>query len=413
MKQHYPKEYFSALLTSVLGNQTKVAEYIAEAASRGIRVLPPDINESRVTFAVSGKDIRFGLLAIRNVGRQFLEQILEERGQRPFRSFEEFTERMASSDLNRRMVESLIKAGAFDRLGVYRSRLLASYERLIDQATEKGRNNLSGQLDMFSTMPAGETETSYFSYPQIPELGVREKLLMEREATGMFFSGQLLDGYSKHLAILSPQSISELVGEDADPQDKARADIAGIISSVSVKNTKNGERMAFFTVEDASGEMECVAFARQFAQASHLIRADAAAFVSGTVSLREDEPPKLLVNRIEELVENASFREDMARAEETPKKTATTAEPPKTAPVKAGKTIPRDAKRLFLRVQDTEGESYRKALNLAQIFEGSFPLAIYDAKTKQYDFSKGGVAVSPYLIEQFCLLLGEENVILK
>ena len=174
LKAHYPCEYLSALLTSVLGNQTKVAEYIAECTGRGIRVLPPDINESRVEFAVTDGNIRFGLLAIRNVGRQFLEQILDERRRGKFASFEDFINRMDAGSLNKRMVEALIKAGTFDRLGVFRSRLLASYERIIDQAAEKGRNNIVGQLDMFSTLatPAGE-KAQMFDYPRKTADGAR------------------------------------------------------------------------------------------------------------------------------------------------------------------------------------------------------------------------------------------------
>jgi DNA polymerase-3 subunit alpha len=198
LKCHYPHAYFAALLTSVLGNHIKIAEYIAECSSRGIRVLPPDINESRMYFSVGGNDIRFGLLALRNVGRQFLERILEERRHGKFTSFDNFIDRMPAGELNKRMVESLLKAGTFDGLGVARSRMLAMYELMIDRASEKGKNNLDGQLDMFS-MQMGAGTTPKFEYPELPELAIREKLLMEKEATGMYFSGQMLDEYAKHV----------------------------------------------------------------------------------------------------------------------------------------------------------------------------------------------------------------------
>ena len=405
LKAHYPCEYLSALLTSVLGNQTKVAEYIAECTGRGIRVLPPDINESRVEFAVTDGNIRFGLLAIRNVGRQFLEQLLDERRRGKFASFEDFINRMDAGSLNKRMVEALIKAGTFDRLGVYRSRLLASYERIIDQAAEKGRNNIVGQLDMFSMSetPAGERE-QMFDYPPLPELSPREKLLMEREATGMFFSGQLLDSYSKHLKLLSPTPITELTGEDAAPQEKQRVTVAGMITAVTLKNTKRGERMAFFRLEDQYGEIECVVFARQFTESAHLVRTDLAVAVTGTVSLREDEPPKILVNRMEELTDNASFREP------TEKRPAPPARESGTSPAAPA---PQQPKRLFLRVPDRTGPLWVKTKALAEIFEGPFPLAIYDASTKQYDFGHAGVSLDDYVLKQFCELLGGENVILK
>ena len=409
LKAHYPCEYLSALLTSVLGNQTKVAEYIAECTGRGIRVLPPDINESRVEFAVTEDgNIRFGLLAIRNVGRQFLEQILEERRRGRFASFEDFISRMQAGDLNKRMVEALIKAGTFDRLGVFRSRLLAAYERIIDQAAEKGRNNLVGQLDMFSAVPgSGPAQEQLFAYPELPELSPREKLLMEREATGMFFSGQLLDSYSRHLAILSPTPLSELVGEGAEPSERQRVTVAGMITSVTMKNTKAGDRMAFFRLEDQYGEIECVVFSRQFGNCAHLVRSDLAVSVTGTVSLRDDEPPKILVSGIGELIDNASFREP-AKAPKTAD--AAPAETPDPSARQAGPMRP---KRLFLRVPDREGKLWVRTRALMEIFDGAFPVAVYDAGAGQYDFSHPGLALDDYVLTQFRDLLGTDNVILK
>ncbi len=422
LKCHYPHAYFSALLTSVLGNQTKIAEYISECSARGIRVLPPDINESRITFSVCGKDIRFGLLALKNVGKSFLQQILNERRHGAFASFEDFIDRMPAGDLNKRMVESLLKAGTFDRLGVYRSRLLCVYEDLIDRVAEKGRNNLDGQLDMFS-MPGASTAAPACVYPEIPELGIREKLLMEKEATGMYFSGQMLDEYSRHLDILKPTPLSEIVSDDADPVDKARASVAGIITSVTQKTTRNGDAMAFFTLEDRVAEIECLAFARQYGELSHLIRTDAAIFVSGSLSLREDEPPKLIVNRIEPLVENARLRPEDVRVE--PQEREPNAESPRggsvparvttaTAPVApATPAIPAAPRRLFLRVPDAKGRLFLKARNLVELFEGGFPAFFYFADEKRYEVEPLGVALSDYLLGELRQLLGEENIILK
>ncbi len=409
LKCHHPREYFSALLTSVLGSQTKVAEYIAECASRGIRVLPPDINESRMYFSVSGKNIRFGLLALKNVGKQFLEQILRERKYGAFTSFEDFIDRMPAGDLNRRMVEALLKAGTFDGLGAHRSQMLAMYERMIDRAAEKGRNNIEGQLDMFST-PGMEKPSISYEYPNIAEFGIREKLLMEKEATGMYFSGQMLDEYTKHLACLTVQPIAELVDEDADLADKARVSVAGMVTSVTLKTTKKGDRMAFFTIEDRMAEIECIAFARHFSAYSHLIRTDCAVYVSGTVSLREDEPPKLLLGHMDELTENARFREEDAKTVAKDAERANAAEQTRAAKTSS---VPLQARRLFLRVPNTEGELYRKACNLAELFDGDFPLFFYDASKREYSKVPMGVAMSDYVRREFCALLGEENVILK
>ncbi len=417
LKAHYPQQYFSALLTSVLGSQTKVAEYIAEASSRGIRVLPPDINESRMYFSTDGKDIRFGLLALKNVGPQFLQQILEERRHGKFASFEEFVDRMPSGDLNRRMVESLIKGGAFDRLGVYRSRLLAVYEMMLDRAAEKGRNNLDGQLDMFSMPGSAANAAPAVAYPNIPELGVREKLMMEKEAAGMYFSGNMLDEYEQHLAHLSVISVSDIVGEEADPVEKATASIAGMITSVTVKNTKNGDRMAFFTLEDRMAEIECVAFSRQFASLSHLIRRDAGVYVTGNISLREDEAPKLLVQHMEELIENNRFdavayhaaTQNTPLARRDPPKNASTPQKNTAIPTPTAKA----PTRLFLRVPDAQGTTYLKAYNLSELFDGNFPVYFYYADEKRYEVTPVGVALSDYVLGEFRTLLGDENVILK
>ncbi len=415
LKCHYPHAYFSALLTSVLGNQVKVAEYIAECSARGIRVLPPDINESRMYFSTSGKDIRFGLLALKNVGKQFLQQILEERRRGAFSSFEDFVNRMPAGELNKRMVEGLLKAGAFDGLGVYRSRLLRVYESMIDRAAEKGRNNLDGQLDMFSAMGAVETAPKC-EYPDIPELSVREKLLMEKEATGMYFSGQMLDEYQKHLELLAPASIADYVGEDCDPVDKARVSFAGIVTAVTTKNTRSGDRMAFFTLEDRMGEIECVVFARQFAEHAHLIHLDSAIYVSGNLSLREDEPPKLLVNRFEALIDDTRFDPSIhGKQTPMPKETMPSVEQSKTeTPERPAPSEEKKApRRLFLRVPGIDSALYRKALNLAELFEGDFPMYFYFADEKRYEPDAHGLFLSDYVLRELRGLLGDENVILQ
>lgn len=407
-KCHHATEYYAALLTSVLGNQPKVAEYIAESGTRGIRVLPPDINESRDTFSVSGRDIRFGLLSLKNVGQNFLARIFEERARGKFTSFENFITRMPAGELNKRMVEALIKSGAFDRLGVYRSRLLAVYESLIEQAQDAGKNRLDGQLDMFSALSGGEVSAPSVTYPDIPELGIHEKLMMEKEASGMYFSGNMLDGYSKHLDLLRPAPISSITGEDADLADRARVSVAGMITSVTTKTTKNGDRMAFFKLEDRLSEIECVVFAKTYAELSPQIRADVGVYVTGSVSLREDEPPKVIVNKIEPLVENNRFREDAVKK----------SEPKPDTPIPKPTSTPSQnrlegAKRLFLRVPDARGEAYRKALNLAEIFEGNFPVFFYYADERRYEVTPVGVAMSAYLLGELERLLGKENVILK
>ncbi|MBE6568010.1 MAG: DNA polymerase III subunit alpha [Ruminococcaceae bacterium] len=184
LKKHHPAAYFCALLTSVLGSAPKIAEYIGDAHRRGIRVLPPDINESRMHFHVHNGNIRFGLLALKNVGVRFVEQLIAEReANGVFTSFESFLSRMADGELGKRQVEALIKSGAFDSFGLFRSQLLATYEELIDTVLNKKRGNVAGQLDIFSTL-LPDTQEEH-TYPDIPEFSTRELLLLEKESSGM------------------------------------------------------------------------------------------------------------------------------------------------------------------------------------------------------------------------------------
>ncbi len=494
LKAHHPGAYFAALLTSVLGNQPKMAEYTGECAKYGIRVLPPDINESEMNFHASatgrGGHIRYGLLALKNVGEAFLRTILQERKRKPFASFEDFLDRLSGHDLNKRQVEALIKAGAFDCDGfsTHRAQLLAVYEAMIDTLSAKSRANLEGQMDMFSAAmgDAPMESAPVFRYPDIPPYTLREKLMLEKEASGMFFSGQLLDDFSRCVEALHPQPIAEInppedaAMEDMDEgavrlPDRAKVKIAGIITGVTVKTTKRDERMAFFTVEDASGIVECLAFPKIYRQDQDLIRADQAVFVEGNLSIREDESPKVLVSLVGLLVDNAHFdpsdigktKSSVPEPSQQPKRGAqaapapagagatqpragggvynpyeamapsrtynpyesmpAAASPPRgaaegPAPHSAGaepsasRTIPpaapaRPPQKLYLRVPDMEGEPYRKALNLAEIFsDGTTAVIFYDCSTGKYLATNLRMRATPFVLSRLEAILGPENV---
>lgn len=421
LKAHYPCEYFSALLTSVLGNQVKIAEYIGECNKRGISVLPPDINRSRADFHGSGNTIRFGLLALKNVGGQFVESLCREREGQDFASFEDFVERMSGKDMNKRMIEALIKAGAFDSLGTYRSRLLSAYEQIIDTIAQKNRDNVAGQLDMFSMVPEVRAKSS-FSYPPIPEYTKREKLMLEKDASGMYFSGHLLDGYDKCIADLRTKDIGSLSDENgALLPDRTRVRIAGVITSVTIKTTKNDQRMAFFTLEDRTGEIECLMFAKTYESLGHMVRLDNALYIDGNLSVREDEV-KVLVGTAGELVDDEHYTPKPARSTspvgigvpDGPRSTSHvgTGVPDGPHPATPRQTAPK-IKKLYLRVPDTECTLYRKALNLAEIFDEGLcvPLVFYNSATKAYIPHQKGIALSPFVMGQLIDLLGKENVI--
>jgi DNA polymerase-3 subunit alpha len=407
LKAHYPCEYMAALITSVLGNMTKLAEYIGECSRYRIKVLAPDINESRMLFYPNGENIVFGLLALKNVGQQFIESILRERstGGR-FRDFENFVSRMSQYDMNKRMVESLIKVGAFDSFGIRRSQLLASYENLIENEQQKNRNNLSGQLDIFSTVAQNVNVSPRFKYPDIPEVSAKEKLRMEKEVAGMCFSGNLLDSYSKHTDTLDSKKISELLDVE-NVNDKENIRIVGIITSVTVKTTKKNEKMAFFSIEDKYGEIECLVFPTQYERNLARIHEDAAICVDGNISLREDEEPKVLVSRIFELIENSEYEVHVKI--NSPDSLPKTVENQKVSENR----MSGHPNKLYLRVPDLVSKNYLKAKNLVDIFEGSTQVIFYDTSNAKYIPYSHGIAYSEYIYGELCELLGRENVVAK
>ena len=483
LKAHHPGAYFAALLTSVLGNQPKMAEYTAECAKYDIQVLPPDINESQMDFHATktgrGGHIRYGLLALKNVGEAFLRAILNERKRKPFASFEDFLDRLSGHDLNKRPVEALIKAGAFDSLPHHRAQLLAVFETMIDTLSAKNRANLEGQMDLFSIADDAVSTPPAFSYPEVRPYTLREMLMLEKEASGMFFSGQLLDDFSKCVEALAPMQIMEIAPSDEDGEadtpalpDRAKVKIAGIINGVTLKTTKKEERMAFFTVEDSGGVIECLAFPKTFTQYGEIIKADNAVFVEGNLSVREEESPKILVSVMGLLVDNAHFsgapepvtavtsqvdtalpvreqkpepgaQEAVSLRETAPRPRASggvynpyeamppsrpynpyeampaAAPPPRQA--SAG-PAPRPApavplhppKKIYLRVPDRRSEPYRKALNLAEIFcDGTAAVIFYDMSDGKYYASNLHMKVTPFVLTRLETLLGKENVVTK
>ena len=317
------------------------------------------------------------------------------------------------------MIEALIKAGAFDSLGVYRSRLLSVYEQIIDTVSQKNRDNIAGQLDMFSMVPEVRTKTS-FSYPNIPEYTKREKLMLEKDASGMYFSGHLLDGYDQCIADLKTVNIAEFADESGVLlPDRARVRIAGVITSVTVNTTKNDQRMAFFTLEDRTGEIECLMFAKTYESLGHLVRLDNALYVDGNLSVREDEA-KVLIGTAGELVDDEHYT---SKAPDSGARMSAQSKSESHAPNRtAGTGVPDGTrqsapapkrKKLYLRVPDTEGILYRKAVNLAGIFDEGLlvPLVFYNSATKTYEPHEKGIALSPFVMQQLIDLLGKENVI--
>ena len=409
LKRHYPCEYLAALMTSVLGNLTKLAEYISECSRYGIKVLPPDINESHIYFHPMNGNIVFGLLALKNVGKQFVEAIIRERTSGRFEDFEDFINRMSGYDLNKRMVEALIKSGAFDKMGVYRSQLLSAYEVLIDKIQQKDRNNISGQLDMFSIASDVAAVSPKYDYPNVRDFSLREKLMLEKECSGMYFSGHLIDSYKKHIDDLGASSVAEINGME-DVTDKTPVSVAGIVSAVTPKMTRKGDRMVFFTIEDRYGEIECLAFPSQFEKFSHLIRVDAPLYIQGVISSRDgdEDSLKIIVNNMIELIENNLLS---AIPEGSSRNIATHSD------VKPVTVLPKNDKKpiskVYLRVPDMSCEKYLKAKNIVDIFDGTVSVIFYDSSVATYKAYSVGLDVSPFVISELRDILGDDNVVVK
>lgn len=421
LKCRFCPEYTAALLTSVLGDIGKTAEYVADAAKFRVRILPPDINESYTDFSVSDGNIRFGLAAIKNVGPGFIDNIIKERENGKFTSFESFVKRMSRLELNKRQVEALIKCGAFDSFGIYRSRLIAACDNLIDEALSGSRSNPEGQLDIFSMTQLDSLKGAAFEFPDIPEFELKDLLKYEKESSGLFFSGHILDAYSEHIKKLGTLHISELYITEDEGETEAlttlggyvdgdEVSVAGIITSKTSKTTRNGSHMLFCTLEDMSGEIELIVFPKLLEKYAYIFTVQTAIAVRGKLSLRENDPSKLIVNEVLILAKNTDSADNTDRLRlfgEEP------AEPAAVSAKKPGIAAPKP-KRIYIRLDKENTKLLEKVKLLISIFDGPTPVIIYDEPRKQYDTSlKLSSDAGDYLIAELKTLLGDANVVYK
>ena len=388
LKAHYPAEYFTALLTSVLDNAGKVREYIADAARFGVSVLAPDINESGETFTTDGKNIRFGLLAIKNVGRNFAKSVIKMRSASKYLSLDDFISKLTDCDLNKRTVEYLIKCGAFDSLGVTRSALMQCFESIIDSEHDRSRNNIRGQMDLFSS----QTSVSVaYSYPKIEEYPLRERLLLEKESSGMYFSGHLIDDYKDHIASEKPDDISSILSSSDESEtlykDKSQVKIAGIINSKRTKVTKNGEVMAFLVVEDRYAEIEIIVFAKNYSKLSEILEEEAAVIICGNLAVEDDGPARILLSDAKPLLPDDEFSKKKNESAE---------------------------ERIYIKIPSISDARVNNLKRIAALNAGKCRVILYDESSKKYSAIKDAyVDPSQKVIAKLVSLFGVENVILK
>lgn len=396
LKCHYPHEYMAALLTSVLDNTNKIAVYISECSRMGIRVLPPNINQSRRGFTVAGRDIRFGLLAVKNLGDGFLRNVLTEREQSgKFESFYQFCKRMYGKDLNRRALESLIKCGSLDSLDYNRNQMLTSVPKVLEALDSDKRRNVDGQLGFFDT-PELQTEKEDFSIPAMSDFSDADKLVMEKEVTGMYLSGhpmgRYLHVYDRIGAARTGELLEDVREHTGRYHDGDKLTLLGVISSVKLKVTKSGSRMAFILLEDMFGSIELLVFPNVLERYGQLIAEGNVIAVHGRLSLTEEKEPKLVC---EQLLPPPSLegREEQTQMPEAPKK---------------------QSKRpgLYLKLPSRESHGYKKAMQYIEIFEGATPLYLFFEDTKKLlqAPTQYRVSINDVLLRALCELLGEENV---
>ncbi len=434
LKTHYPREYESALLTSVMSSTDKLAEYITDCAKQGIRVLPPDINRSRGSFHVEGDSIRFGMTAIKSIGSAFIEQIVAERSRNgDYADFDDFIQRTRSLDMNKRQLETLIKSGSLDCLGVPRSRMLAVYESVLDKKNTLTSGDMDGQIGLFDLgTKISAPKPVRIEFPDLPEFSAREKLMLEKESCGFYLSGHILDDYKLHLEKITPARIAEIHAsfhaDDAESDspetsaevpetvytDKSRVTVAGCVTKRVNKQTKNGEQMAFVTLEDRTSSIELLCFPKTLQKLGHLLTFDSVIAVTGTISAREDEDVKLLCDRVTALIpDSEAERLNEIPPEQEPQPAP--AQPVRNTqnPAPANPVPQKPAAKIFLRVPAEESAQFRRAKAVCGIFEGPVPVIFYSSEKKEYLPAGMGIMPTEFVLCELKALLGEENVVLR
>ena len=305
MKCHYPREYMAALLSSILDNSQKVAEYIAECRELGIRLLPPDVNESDADFTVSGENIRFGLVAIKSVGRASIENLVAERRENgPFKSFEDFCRRINGKDLNRRAVENLIRAGAFDSMGYKRRALLDIAGAVLDSISQSLRDNIAGQMGLFGDAELEGNAPAAIPIPQVEEFSPMELMAMEKETTGLYLSGHPMDGYREAVrrigAVPLGAVMADFAAEDGPSRfaDNQNITVAGVVAAAKTRTTRSNTLMSYIQLEDDTGSMELMAFQKALDKGGIYVKENAAIIVKGRISARDEKEPQLMVDSI-------------------------------------------------------------------------------------------------------------------
>ena len=388
LKLHFPVQFMAALMNSLSGNSDKVGYYIQTCRKRGIRVLPPDVNKSQEKFSVEEGAIRFGFAGVKNLGHGAIQAIVSERGAGgPYRDIFDLCERVACAAVNKKCVESLIRAGAMDGLPGSRSQKLCVFERAMDAAGRRQKTAVQGQLSLFDAVE--DVQIAPPPLPDVPDFSRQEQLRMEREVTGVYITGHPLDEYEAVLSKLEVDSQAlQSLSEAADggmSWDQKLVTMGGIVAERKVKATKSGTMMAFVQLEDMYGLTEVLVFPKVYDRVGHLLTQDAPVLLTGRLSVREEESPKLLLDSVRPLDGGeAAF-----------------------APQKAQEAV----HKLYIKCPDALRE---EALAILRQTPGNIPVILVSAETGRAQRAPQKFWVDEgYDFFHLANLLGEKNVVYK
>ncbi len=390
LKCHYPRQYMAALMTSTLSDTEKVAGYIAECRELGIGILPPDVNHSEDAFTVEGDSVRFGLGAVKNVGRGLIRKMVSERQtQGLFTGIADFCKRLSDTELNKRAVENLIKCGAMDCFGFRRSQLLAVYESVMGWVSNQNKRNLFGQTSLFEAFAGQDEEEMSVQIPDIPERDLFELLSDEKQTTGLYISGHPMDRYREVLQNTPAVPIRQVTEEESSFRDGDITTVCGVIQSVTNKTTRTNSVMAYLTLEDDSAAVEVLVFAAVLARFEKLLLPGAAVALEGRISQRDEKATQLIAN---------SFMDIEAYA-----KAKTALRPRLNRVSPCGK--------LYLKLPSEDSLEYQKTRGILNMFPGSVPVVLYFSDTG----IRRGTSCTPerVMLQELQNLLGQAQVVEK
>ena len=398
LKCHYPREYMAALLSSILDWSGKVADYRDECRDMGISLLPPDINESEAMFTVSGNDLRYGLVAVKNIGRGFINGVVAERGANgAFAGFEDFCRRMYGGDLNRRALESLIKCGCFDGLGANRRQLMYVCQTVLDSVAEHKRRNVEGQMDLFGLSGGGGASAGGVVLPDLQEYPVIDRMRMEHEVTGLYLSGHPMDEYRGYMKRAGAARIGDVLADFAREggnttfEDDQQINVGGVIENVRTKTTRNNTLMAYVTLDDGTGSIELLVFQKAIDESGGYMEVNTPVIVQGRLSARDEKEPQIVVNSLRPISDTEGKLQAADRNAQSGRR----------GDGAGGRT-------LYVKLPGEGSPEYKRLKLVHMMFPGRDKMVVY------FDDTKKTLGASCIIHEAFVTelreMLGEENV---